>query len=761
MRTAGYQKWQKKLARILFVAILLGTAEVPVMPATAQTKAITVDFEDGDGGFTGRGAAVAVVTDENAWSGNYLSGSGGTESWNGAQKDLSDLVSGNDVLKVSAYVRNNEAYEITSHMTLQEEKTDGTTAYSWIQGDVVIAPGEWKQLSGTITVASNTRIPVLYFETKEVGVSFSIDQVEITIETEEKVEEPEVDIGEPGGRTIDFEDGQIYFDKMGNPELQITRSEGYQGSAGLLVSNRSESYEGPLKDVSAFLEKGETLSGTSVSAAALVKNLSEKQRRAAITLRLTKEDGTQEYQTLAWVEAEAGSWVSLSCENGYTIGQGVASAAVYIEVEGTDPFIVDCVSLAAGKAANPVQPLDPVTPSDPVTPFENLLIDFEDGNPWFTDRGDAKGEVVPDAFRGEKALAVTGRTQNWHGVEKDLSQASLEGKGLRSSFWVKNTSSRIADIYLTLQETDAEGNVSYTRIAGGETLPGNWISLEGGVNIQPQTVCPMIYFESSDSSASFVIDDVNLQTTQWIEESEAPDGSNTDGGASAAAEQKRSSVAPFSVLTIDFEDGSPFFDNRGEGKAAISSQAHGGSKALSVSGRTLSWHGVERDFTDAGLQGKYLHVSFWTKHEKSEPQEIRFCIQEEDAAGEISYHWIAAGSDIKKGEWTQVTGEYLVREKTGKIVLYFEATDPELAFLIDDVELKSDMQPAAQPDKEKKESGPVWIKNLGQTYIETVKKIPWKQVSVCALTIGILSVGGIGIQKKRKKEIRKFEDKNI
>ena len=54
MRTAGYQKWQKKLARILFVAILLGTAEVPVMPATAQTKAITVDFEDGDGGFTGR-----------------------------------------------------------------------------------------------------------------------------------------------------------------------------------------------------------------------------------------------------------------------------------------------------------------------------------------------------------------------------------------------------------------------------------------------------------------------------------------------------------------------------------------------------------------------------------------------------------------------------------------------------------------------------------------------------------------------------------
>ena len=102
-----------------------------------------------------------------------------------------------------------------------------------------------------------------------------------------------------------------------------------------------------------------------------------------------------------------------------------------------------------------------------------------------------------------------------------------------------------------------------------------------------------------------------------------------------------------------------------------------------------------------------------------------------------------------------------MREKTGKIVLYFEATDPELAFLIDDVELKSDMQPAAQPDKEKKESGPVWIKNLGQTYIETVKKIPWKQVSVCALTIGILSVGGIGIQKKRKKEIRKFEDKNI
>ncbi len=748
MRAAGCRKRQRILAWVLFAVFLLGITEVPAVSAAVRTKTVTINFEDGDGGFTGRGTATAVVTGENAWSGKCLAVSGGTESWNGAQKDLSELVSGNDVLRISAYVRNNEAYAITSHMTLQEEKTGGTTTYSWIQGDVVIAPGEWKQLSGSIAVASDTVSPVLYFETQETGVSFSVDQVEITVETEERTDDPEFDINYTRGKTIDFEDGQIYFDKMGNPDLRITRNEGYQGSKGLFVSDRLESYEGPLKDVSAFLEEGETLSGTCVSGAALVKNLSAEQRRIALTLRLTRADGTQEYQTLAWAVAEAGSWVQLSCESGYTIGQAVAEAAIYIEAEGTDPFIVDCVNLVTEKS-------DPVNLPEPVAPFESLLIDFEDGDPWFAGRGDASGMVVSDAFRGEKALAVTGRTQNWHGVERDLSRAALGGKGLQMSFWVKNTSSRVVEIYLTMQETDEEGNVNYTRIAGGETLPGNWISFEGGVNIQPQTVQPVIYFESSDPSADFVVDDVFLRTTQWDENP----GLQGNGGAENAAVARKSSVLPFSDLLIDFEDGSPFFESRGDGKGAISRQAHGGSKALLVSGRTLSWHGVERNFTDAELQGKYLHVSFWTKHENSEPQEIRFCIQEEDADGEVSYSWIAAGSGISKGEWTEVTGEYQVEKESSKIILYFEATDPELSFLIDDVELKADMQPTAQTDKEKKVLGPVWRKNIGQTYIETIKKASGRWLPF-ALAVGIIAAGVVCIQKKRKKENIEFEEQN-
>lgn len=755
MGTGVYKKWQKVLIWMLIMSFFSGTMGVATVAATVQTQKITIDFEDGTGGFTGRGAAKAVITDENAYSGKCLSVSGGTESWNGAQKNLADLVSGNDILRVSAYVRNNEEYEITVHMTLQEKKSNGTIDYKWIQGNVVIAPGEWKKLSGVVVVDQDTTEPVLYFETKEVGVSFNIDQIEMTIETEEREEDPYFDVSYSKGKIIDFEDGEIYFDKIGNPRLSITRNEGYQGSKGLLVSGRLESYEGPLKDVTAFLENGVSLADAAVSGAALIKNQSEEKRRIAITLRMTKADGTQEYKTLAWAVAEADSWVQLTSQSPCLIGQDVTEAVIYIEAEGTDPFVVDCVNLVAEKA-------ELVEPTEEVEPFERLMIDFEDGQPWFSNRGEAKGIIVSDAFEGEKALAVMGRTQNWHGVEKDLSRAGLEGKGLQTSFWVKNTSGCIVEIYLTLQETDAEGNITYTRIAGGETLPGNWLNISGSVNIQPQTVQAIIYFEASDPTASFVIDNVMLHKVQWINNPESQDGGNvgTETGINMAV--KKGSVLPFFSMMIDFEDGEPFFESRGEGRGVITNQAHNGSKALAVKGRTLSWHGIERDFTEAELQGKYLHVSFWTKHNNNEPQDIRFCIQEEDADGKITYNWIAAGFGIGKGEWTKVTGEYLVGADTRKEILYFEATDPELSFLIDDVELKADYQSAEATDQEKNlsETEPVWRKNLGQIYIETIGKTPWKWITLVLFT-GIISGAGIYIQKRRKKERAEVEDKNI
>ena len=365
------------------------------------------------------------------------------------------------------------------------------------------------------------------------GVSFNIDQIEMTIETEEREEDPYFDVSYSKGKLIDFEDGEIYFDKIGNPGLSITRNEGYQGSKGLLVSGRLESYEGPLKNVTAFLENGVSLADAAVSGAALIKNQSEEKRRIAITLRMTKADGTQEYKTLAWAVAEAGSWVQLISQSPCLIGQGVAEA---------------------------------VEPTEEVDPFERLMIDFEYGQPWFSNRGEAKGIIVSDAFEGEKALAVMGRTQNWHGVEKNLSRAGLEGKGLQTSFWVKNTSGYIVEIYLTLQETDAEGNITYTRIAGGETLPGNWLNISGSVNIKPQTVQTIIYFEASDLTASFVIDNVMLQKVQWINNPESQDGRNggTETGINMAV--KKGNVLPFSSMMIDFEDGEPFFESRGEGR---------------------------------------------------------------------------------------------------------------------------------------------------------------------------------------------------
>ena len=96
------------------------------------------------------------------------------------------------------------------------------------------------------------------------------------------------------------------------------------------------------------------------------------------------------------------------------------------------------------------------------------------------------------------------------------------------------------------------------------------------------------------------------------------------------------------------------------------------------------------------------------------------------------------------------------------MILYFEATDPELTFLIDDVELKADYQSAEATDQEKNlsETEPVWRKNLGQIYIESIGKTPWKWITLVLFT-GIITGAGIYIQKRKKKERAEVEDKNI
>lgn len=383
------KKGQKACAWILIFSMMLGIMNQTgqIRADAAVTRTVTIDFEDGsNGGFRGRGSAGAKVTSENAYSGNSLLVTGRVEYWSGAEKDLTDMASGGAELEISAYVRNNEDHDITVNMVLQEEKGEGATEYNWIQGEVMIHAGEWRQLSGEIVMNQKTTAAVLYFESANAEASFSIDQV-------------------------------------------------------------------------------------------------------VITVREAKE-----------------------------------------EPPGPTPVLEE---------------------PHPVMPFEKKTIDFEDGSLFFTNRGDAKGGITEDAHSGTYALRVTGRAQSWHGVEKDFTGAGLGGNMLKVSFWVKHDEYIAQEIILSMQEEDKSGEIMYNRVAGAAEVPaGEWVEITGEYQVDPEAVKNILYFEAMDPSAAFIIDDVELTVVKTETEDKSGKENKMTAGSSVKREEREKSDAPNSWLWL-------------------------------------------------------------------------------------------------------------------------------------------------------------------------------------------------------------------
>lgn len=142
-----------------------------------------------------------------------------------------------------------------------------------------------------------------------------------------------------------------------------------------------------------------------------------------------------------------------------------------------------------------------------VESFSCIFLDFEDGETYFSNRGNGTGTITEDAYAGEKALLVSGRTESWHGVEKDFFGARTEGKTMEVSCRLKNNEDRPAAFAITLEEEKVSGQVIFSALAQAEEVAaGEWIELRGEIQVSVDTVRPVLYFESRDATASFVLD---------------------------------------------------------------------------------------------------------------------------------------------------------------------------------------------------------------------------------------------------------------
>ncbi|MBR3629354.1 MAG: endo-1,4-beta-xylanase, partial [Oscillospiraceae bacterium] len=156
------------------------TAPLPEPELDENGYWINIDFENGAGGFTGRGAATAEVSSKEHFSGsNSLYVSGRTAEWNGAGTNLNTRIfKAGETYSFSTNVQYTGGEDVdTFYLSLQYKGADGETYYDHI-AEATAGKGEWVQLMNTTyTLPEGASQFNLYVEMPKSTSDFYIDDV--------------------------------------------------------------------------------------------------------------------------------------------------------------------------------------------------------------------------------------------------------------------------------------------------------------------------------------------------------------------------------------------------------------------------------------------------------------------------------------------------------------------------------------------------------------------------------------------------------
>ncbi|GAA3796784.1 endo-1,4-beta-xylanase [Sphaerisporangium flaviroseum] len=326
------RSWVAALLLCLPLSVLSSPAAQAVQEAAEAVQIAKYDFEDGTTqGWTPRGSGVSVrVAPDVAHSGSgSLLTTGRTETWHGAA--------------ISPPLEKGVTYAITAHarlasgqpsstiaLTVERTPAGGTAVYERV-GAGTVTDGAWVEIAGTYTYTADSTLQ-LYAESSDATSQYHLDDITITSSSD------------PGqsGVTSDFESGSAQgWSPRASASLAVSTAEAHGGTAALLTTGRSASWDGPSLGVLGKMTKGSkyTLSlwvrlGPDTASGDL--GLSVERRLA----------GTASYdRVVAPTAITAGGWTQL--KGSYTLAYDVDFLSVYVEsASGTFPFYIDDFTLA-------------------------------------------------------------------------------------------------------------------------------------------------------------------------------------------------------------------------------------------------------------------------------------------------------------------------------------------------------------------------------------------------------------------------------
>ena len=144
----------------------------------AEKTYLSTGFEDGTDGFTGRGAAKVAVA-SGGRSGNCLSVTGRTSTWNGAELNVTDSIVKGATYSISVWVKQTSGSDKTMKLSGNLAVSGQDDSYPAIKDNTTVPSGSWVELKGTYTVPASFTKLTFYVEGPSDTFDFLVDDVTI------------------------------------------------------------------------------------------------------------------------------------------------------------------------------------------------------------------------------------------------------------------------------------------------------------------------------------------------------------------------------------------------------------------------------------------------------------------------------------------------------------------------------------------------------------------------------------------------------
>ena len=311
-------------------------------------------------------------------------------------------------------------------------------------------------------------------------------------------------------------------------------------------------------------------------------------------------------------------------------------------------------------------------------------VDFEDGTTgeWTQSGGDAGTLSVVDDPDGGRMLRVNDRNADYVGLQ---SPTNLLEPGETYAFTMR---ARLAEGVAGSAGVRFVLKPAYDWIGNTTMTAAEWTTVAGEFTI-PADADPaalQVYIGTADLSPaaaySYLVDDILI-----THEGDTSPGVTT-------------------LLANDFEGDSvaPWGPRGSVTLATTDAAAHGGSRSLSVTGRTADWNGPATDALALFTPGTESTVSAWVRlpDGTAGSSGIHFTVQETDGGGANAYTWVGGSVQTTADGWTQIGGTYTLPADLTAASLYIEAAPIEgvnPSFLVDDVLITApDDDPGTGPE---------------------------------------------------------------